>query len=143
MPRKRTHKTLEKAKELLHDLQHTYPHLFPKNLHRLKPWHNGLHNQLRQDFTNRYLIPAGRLPFSAAVWHTALHAWFHDDLKRRIAYLETLNAGAMRMDLNGKPTEPVSDEHAQQAKTERDALKAIYLAQLKRRLARRQKGRPG
>ena len=44
---------------------------------------------------------------------------------------------------NWKTTEPVSAEHAQQARAERDALKAIYLAQLKRRLARRQKGRPG
>ena len=41
--------------------------------------------------------------------------WFHADLKRRLAYLKCLTAGAPRYDMHGNVPGTVSEEEAAQA----------------------------
>ena len=65
---------------------------------------------------------------SDEVWRAALGRWFHGDLKRRVAYLKCLTAGAPRYDMHGNVSGVVSEEEA--------ALAAVKLAERQAQLAK-------
>ena len=52
---------------------------------------------------------------SNEVWRAVMGRWFHADLKRRLAYLKCLTAGAPRYDMHGNVPGTVSEEEAAHA----------------------------
>ena len=66
---------------------------------------------------------------SDEAWRAAVGYWFHGDLKRRVAYLKCLTAGAPRYDIHGNVLGAVSEEEAARA--------AVKLAERQAKLAER------
>ena len=85
------------GRELLRRLRARFPVLFPSDRKDLKLWAVGEDARMRQALAD---AEDGET-VSTEVWRAALGRWFHADLKRRVAYLKCLTAGAPRYDMHG------------------------------------------
>ena len=105
------------GRELLKRLRVRFPVLFPADRRDLKPWAVGEGARMRQALAD---AEDGET-VSTEVWRAASGRWFHADLKRRVAYLKCLTAGAPRYDMHGNVSGTVSEEEAAYA-----AVKLAY-----------------
>ena len=96
------------GRELLKRLRVRFPVLFPADRRDLKPWAVGEDARVRQALADA----ANGETVSTEVWRAAMGRWFHADLKRRVAYLKCLTAGAPRYDMHGNVSGTVSEEEA-------------------------------
>ena len=99
------------GRELLKRLRVRFLVLFPADRRDLKPWAVGEGARMRQALAD---AEDGET-VSTEVWRAAMGRWFHGDLKRRVAYLKCLTAGAPRYDMHGNVSGTVSEEEAAHA----------------------------
>ena len=93
MPKKKISRTAYlEGRELLKRLRVRFPVLFPADRRDLKPWAVGEDARMRQALAD---AEDGET-VSTEVWRAAVGRWFNGDLKRRVAYLKCLIAGAPR-----------------------------------------------
>ena len=111
------------GRELLKRLRVRFPILFPADRRDLKPWAVGEDARVRQALADA----EDDETVSTEVWRAAMGRWFHGDLKRRVAYLKCLTAGAPRYDMHGNVSGTVSEEEA--------AYAAVKLAKGRAQLA--------
>jgi sRNA-binding protein len=94
-------KPLKESHTILPELRERYPKAFPKNPEAVMPLQIGLHKQLIEAGYDR------RALFKAFKFYTNSRA-----------YLAALAAGKPRVNLDGEPVGPVSEEHQQEAAAE-------------------------
>ena len=112
MPKKKISRTAYlEGRELLKRLRVRFPVLFPADRRDLKPWAVGEDARMRQALAD---AEDGET-VSTEVWRAAVGRWFNGDLKRRVAYLKCLIAGAPRYDMHGNVSGAVSEEKAAHA----------------------------
>ena len=97
--------------EFLKRLRARFPALFPADCRDLKPWAVGEDARMRQALAD---AEDGET-VSTEVWRAAIGRWFHGDLKRRVAYLKCLTAGAPRYDMHRNVSGAVSEAEAAHA----------------------------
>ena len=97
--------------EFLKRLRARFPALFPADCRDLKPWAVGEDARMRQALADA----EGGETVSTEVWRSAVGRWFNGDLKRRVAYLKCLTAGAPRYDMYGNMSGTVSEDEAAHA----------------------------
>ena len=99
------------GRELFKRLRVRFPVLFPADRRDLKPWAVGEGDRIRQALAD---AEDGET-VSDEVWRAASGLWFYGDLRRRVAYLKCLTAGAPRYDMHGNVSGRVSVAEAAHA----------------------------